>query len=352
MASEDSWESVILPRLLAAGADLNRAYQIEARTEVGLETIVTPRDIAELKEVCAELDVALIVIDPIMSVIPGGLDTHKDREVRQALEPLVRFAGASGVSVLGLIHVNKSGGADPLNTVMGSRAFTAVARSVLYAIEDSETEEGAEPRYILGHPKSNLGPKQPSIGYRISTHKIQLDETDTSGFDQTLLTSRITWLGEDTRSVADVLETPRDRAAGELAAAILDWVRAARGTVAAADLTKAFPETKRGTLDANLSRLVKRGRLVRPLHGHYALPTEDHQGSDTNSYTLSGDLICVRRRRSARSQDQTYGSDRTDILGGIENLPQEGAQEVTVYTQPVTDWGETESWGEPPGDYE
>jgi AAA domain len=89
VASEDSWESVILPRLIAARADLARVFRIEARTEENrIETISAPADLVDLARVCAEHDVVLLILDPVMSVIHGALDTHKDREVRQALDPL------------------------------------------------------------------------------------------------------------------------------------------------------------------------------------------------------------------------------------------------------------------------
>ena len=65
-----------------------------------------------------------------------ALDTHKDAEVRQALEPIVKLADRSSLCVLGLIHVNKSTTSDPLSALMGSRAFAAVARSVLFVMVD------------------------------------------------------------------------------------------------------------------------------------------------------------------------------------------------------------------------
>ena len=39
-----------------------------------------------------EIDALLILLDPVMSRIDTKLDTHKDAEVRMALEPLVKLA--------------------------------------------------------------------------------------------------------------------------------------------------------------------------------------------------------------------------------------------------------------------
>src|SRR5262249_54281765 len=133
VATEDAWEEVIVPRLVVAGTDLDRVHRVEARDEDGRRDIISvPADLEALVDLTTQLGIVLLLLDPLMSVIHASLDTHKDREVRRALDPLARFSSETGVTVLGLIHVNKSNGTDPLNLVMGSRAFSAVARSVLY----------------------------------------------------------------------------------------------------------------------------------------------------------------------------------------------------------------------------
>ena len=156
-ATEDSWEHTIVPRLMAAGADLDRVLRVDVVDVDGFDgDLSLPDDLAELAEVVGEEDVALVIVDPLMSRIGANLDTHKDAEVRRALEPLKRFADSTGVAVVGLIHLNKGQDADPLNRVMGSKAFTAVARSVLLVAEDTTDEAGQ--RRLLGQIKSNLGP--------------------------------------------------------------------------------------------------------------------------------------------------------------------------------------------------
>lgn len=90
-----------------------------------------------------------------MSRLDASLDTHRDGEVRQALEPLVATCDAAGMSVLGLIHHNKSGSTDPLQVIMASKAFPAVARSVNTVLVDPDDETGG--RRLFGTPKSNLG---------------------------------------------------------------------------------------------------------------------------------------------------------------------------------------------------
>lgn len=270
VATEDAWEEVIVPRLVAAGADRTRVLRVDARTEEGrLDAISVPADLTQLATLCAEHDIALVIIDPLMSVIHGSLDTHKDRDVRQALDPLARFARDNAVAVLGLIHVNKTSTTDPLNSIMASRAFTATARSVLYCIVDPESER--EDRYLFGHPKSNLGPKQPTIRYHLIEVRIDLPEP-IEGDPPFITTSRVIWDGDDDRSIRDAMQTPTpERADSEVTTRIIDWLTDQHRAVPAAELVTAFNDVKRNTLDKHLSRLVQRGKIVRPFHGHYSL---------------------------------------------------------------------------------
>ncbi len=279
VASEDAWESVILPRLVAARADLSRVHRLEVQTaDDTMETISAPNDLQRLRDVCAVLDIRLLIVDPIMSVISGTLDTHKDREVRQALDPLSRFAADSGVGILGLIHVNKSSTTDPLNSIMASRAFTAVARSVLYCILDPECEQ--EDNYLFGHPKCNVGPKQPTIGYRIIGIDLEVepdpDDPDHEDGNEPLTvvkTSRVVWGVEDGRSIRDALEGPPvERAKGEVNTAVLAWVAGQDRLVTRTEIAAQFPALKTASLDSTLSRMVKGGQLERPYAGHYSVP--------------------------------------------------------------------------------
>lgn len=270
VATEDAWEEVILPRLVAAGADVDRVFQFEAVNPLGESIpLSVPADLPNLTAVCAEHDIVLIVLDPLMSVIPSGIDTHKDRDVRQALDPLAKFCANSGVAVLGLIHVNKSTGTDPLNSVMASRAFTAVARSVLYCIVDPEAEQ--QDRYVFGHVKSNLGPKQPGLKYHIS--QVVFEVESDAGESVEITTSRVVWMGEDERTIASLMEPRKgERAKGETAMRILDWIGEQAAPVSAGDVIKELNDLKPNTVRVNLRRLVAEGRLHSGGHNLYKLP--------------------------------------------------------------------------------
>lgn len=201
IATEDSWEHTIVPRLMAAGANTDMVFRAEVVTSDNIITgLSLPADTEMLKSQINEIGAAMVLLDPLISRLDTKLDTHKDAEVRQALEPLVQLAHDCRVSVLGLIHVNKSGSTDPLNSVMGSKAFTAVARSVLYCITDPEDE--LEQRKLLGMPKNNLGRQDlPTLTFEIENTFVC--DSD----DGPIYSGRIKWGEELTRALRDVLET-------------------------------------------------------------------------------------------------------------------------------------------------
>jgi hypothetical protein len=104
------------------------------------DEVALARDVPALQGEVGEVDAALILLDLLLSRLDAALDTHRDADVRQALEPLVRVADATGAAVLGLIHVNKSTSNDPLTLLMGSRAFASVSRAVLFVMTDPDDD--------------------------------------------------------------------------------------------------------------------------------------------------------------------------------------------------------------------
>jgi hypothetical protein len=191
-ATEDSWEHTIVPRLMAAGADLERVYRVDVATSEQVDTgLSLPRDLAALEREIGTVGAAMIILDPLMSRLDASLDSHKNAEVRQALEPLATLADRSGACVLGLIHVNKSPSQDPRTTLMGSRAFAAVARAVLFAMTDPHEESTR----LLGQPKNNLGRSDlPTLSFRIIGAKVA------ATVEGEVWTGKLEWTGQTSRS--------------------------------------------------------------------------------------------------------------------------------------------------------
>ena len=80
VAVEDSWKYTLVPRLMAAGADLARVGRFEVISIDNEEIHAIPaRPTTALLETSRSLehDVALVVIDPLLSAIGDHIDTHR-----------------------------------------------------------------------------------------------------------------------------------------------------------------------------------------------------------------------------------------------------------------------------------
>jgi hypothetical protein len=219
-ATEDSWAHTITPRLRAAGADLSKVFRVDVITKGVNVELMLPSDVEALTAlIAARGDVALVLLDPLIARLASKLDTHKDAEVRQALEPISRMADEVGAVVLGIIHVNKGTSRDPLNMLMGSRAFAAVARFVIFVAVDPDDEN----RRLVGMVKNNLGRTNlPTKSFTIVDHHV----TTTAEGDE-IRTGALVWGPDDERSIRDVIsesaskereprETPRGNASNWL----------------------------------------------------------------------------------------------------------------------------------------
>ncbi|MEU1723674.1 AAA family ATPase [Nonomuraea sp. NPDC005692] len=196
VAVEDSWAHTLVPRLIAAGADLDLVYRVEAVEAEGVHgTVSLPRDNEELREVIAEHDAALVVLDPLMSLIGGGIDTHKERDVRKALDPLARVADKTGAVLLGIAHFNKSSGTDASSLITGSGAFKNVARAVFGFARDPD--DGTR---VMTQSKNSLGGEDalPSLAYAIEQVEIETRKGPTG-------VGRLVFKGETDRSVSEIL---------------------------------------------------------------------------------------------------------------------------------------------------
>ncbi|QIN62475.1 AAA domain protein [Caballeronia sp. SBC1] len=165
-SGEDDPADTLLPRLIAAGADRARVYFVTgARVAGELHSFDPSRDMVALQEAAEHIgNVRLIVVDPVVGAVTG--DSHKNTETRRALQPLVDLAAAMDAALLGITHFSKGGqGSDPTQRVVGSIAFTAVARVVLVAAK-VKSEDG-EDRRILARSKSNIGPDDGGFQYHL-----------------------------------------------------------------------------------------------------------------------------------------------------------------------------------------
>jgi hypothetical protein len=170
-SAEDAPAHTIVPRLMVAGADLDRVHTIGMRHN-GIEGgLVLPEDIAELEAAIIKTGAELVIIDPIVAHLSGSIDSHRDHSVRTALAPVAHLATNTRTAVFGLMHLNKAIGGDALSRISGSVGFAATARSVL--LFANPTGDESDPERILAHPKNNLGPTAVALRYRIEERVVE-----------------------------------------------------------------------------------------------------------------------------------------------------------------------------------
>lgn len=181
-SSEDDPQDTIIPRLVAMGADLTRIHIIQGRIdERGKKEPFDPATDMDLLRMAARRigGVSLLMLDPVVSAVRG--DMHKANEVRRSLQPVIDFAAEHGAAVIGISHFAKgSQGTTPQERVIGSQAFTALARMVLGAAkkEDSDLR-------ILTRMKTNITVSDGGITYGI----------EPATLDNGIETTRVYWGG-------------------------------------------------------------------------------------------------------------------------------------------------------------
>ncbi|KUY52458.1 AAA family ATPase [Burkholderia sp. RF2-non_BP3] len=196
-SGEDDAADTLLPRLVAAGGDPSRVFFVKGTRWNGeVQPFDPARDMLALTEQCERIgNVRLIIVDPIISAVKR--DSHKNAETRLDLQPLVDLAASMGAALVGITHFSKGGqGTDPVQRVIGSIAFTAVARVVMVAAK-VKGEDG-EDRRIFARAKSNIGPDEGGFVYH-------LDQVEAL---QGIHASRITWGEALDGNARDLLNEP------------------------------------------------------------------------------------------------------------------------------------------------
>ncbi len=319
-ATEDSWSYTIAPRLLAAGADMDMVFRIDVEQEDGsVAGLILPRDCAELPEVAAEVNAAVLMCDPIMSMVDEKLSTFKAQELRKALEPLKKYAEKAGIAVVALVHFNKGTTSDVGTLIAGARAWAEVARAVLGIVRDPEQDEYT---CVVSQVKNNLGRTDlPHLAYTIDGVTLETDEGEDAHV------GRLRWTGESDRSVEDILSAAasgEDRRHGEamkrVVAHVVEESDGRRRPLSTADIVAAFDgELKPENVRKILTRAVTSGQLASSARGLYSAPASvtkperDVILSQTGS-APTGSLPTPSVTTSQVSQQQVRGG-----LGGVTN---------------------------------
>lgn len=243
-SGEDGVADTLVPRLHAAGADVERCHFISSvRDESGARPFDPAKDFPDLQAaITRNGGASLLICDPVVSAVAA--DSHKNTEVRRGLQPLVDLAGEMNCALVGITHFSKgTGGRDPVERITGSIAFGAVAR-VVYAAAKEQAGPDGQPsdRRLFVRAKSNIGPDGGGFAYKLTFATLD----DFPG----IITSTVTFgeaLAGEARNLLAAAEADNSGAGGALEEAkdfLLDLL--AGGPVPA-------KEGKRAALDAGIA---------------------------------------------------------------------------------------------------
>jgi putative DNA primase/helicase len=181
LSAEDDAADTIVPRLIAAGADLSKVHIIQAAFSIGEDDQPHRRQF-NLKNDLELLDAALvrypgtvlITIDPVSAYL-SGTDAHRDAEVREVLAPVAEFAGRTRCAVLLVSHLNKGSaknGASAIYRVIGSIGFVGAVRSTVLVTKDHEDPDGKR-RLFISLKNNNAPEPEGALAYRVENQEGQ-----------------------------------------------------------------------------------------------------------------------------------------------------------------------------------
>jgi putative DNA primase/helicase len=139
LGGEEDLYATVLPRLVAAGAKVDRVYAFdtlfaESKTKEGERTERPVMLKHDMQRFDAFLDenpqVRMIVFDPLMSFMSGA-DPNDAVELRAVLTGLKAPAEKHRLSILIVAHTRKSSEGPAIDRLAGSGALQQVSRSVL-----------------------------------------------------------------------------------------------------------------------------------------------------------------------------------------------------------------------------
>lgn len=159
--AEDGLGDTVKPRLLSAGADLEKVLVID-----DADNPLTLAD-ERIENAIRENNARLVIIDPLQAFLGANVDMNRANEVRSIFRRLAEVAQSTNCAIVMIGHLNKASGSQSTYRGLGSIDITAVVRSLLF-IGKVRSEPTTR---VIVHEKSSLAPPGQSLAFSLGDEK-------------------------------------------------------------------------------------------------------------------------------------------------------------------------------------
>jgi putative DNA primase/helicase len=174
-ATEDGAADTLIPRLMAAGADLKKVYFPENIQKVSKATGRKQQLLINLANHIAVLEgclkqntgIGLVVLDPLTSFI--GIDINKDKEARPLMDRLAKMLDSLNCSVICIVHHNKKSDVGALEKILGSSSLVGSARAIWDFSRDPDDRQVRHMSVV----KLSIDEEPPGMKYEVRSKDMQ-----------------------------------------------------------------------------------------------------------------------------------------------------------------------------------
>lgn len=130
-SGEDDAAKVLRPRLLAAGADMEKVRVVEADRYYQATGQLLTLGAPAFAQYVRNFAPALVIVDPLQSFLPGDVEMSSRNQMRGAVVPYQGICGELQAAGLTVMHTNKKGDVAGRQRLADSSDLWDMARSVL-----------------------------------------------------------------------------------------------------------------------------------------------------------------------------------------------------------------------------
>ncbi len=188
LVREESYETDVLPRLIALGVDPACVVREKRDPVTGVfRPLHLSLELDTVTDLVKRRNIGLVVCDPNGGLIPPADPRARGASVRPVLEKLIGWCQQTHVTLVATQHLRKGRNGTPLEGGLGELEWANVARSILRCSEHPTTPK----LYVLSRLAGNNGNRREALQYEIEIENE---------------VPRIVWAGDTTVSIEEIME--------------------------------------------------------------------------------------------------------------------------------------------------